>query len=236
VIAIECNKSPFALTLEEDVVVHAKAVVVATGARYRKLDVPHFSKYEMEGINYSATAIEARLCSGEEVIVVGGGNSAGQAAVFLAAHAKHVHIFIRASGLASTMSEYLVDRIASSRSITLHTYTEITALKGEHRLEGVEWRNTITGAQESRPIRNVFVMIGADPCTEWLAHCVQLDAHGFVLTGSALQQGMNPYATSVPGIFAVGDVRSGSVKRVASGVGEGSVVVAAVHGYLKDLL
>jgi thioredoxin reductase (NADPH) len=233
-VSIDCSQKPFALTIEGGLTVHSHTVVIATGARYRKLSVPHFDKYEMEGINYSATALEARICADEEIIVVGGANSAGQAAIFLSGFAKHVHILIRGAELASTMSDYLVERIALSRHITLHPHTEIVALKGEKRLEGVTWKNSLTGVQEETDIRNVFVMIGADPCTEWLADCVELDPHGFVLTGAAVRDGMNPYATSVPGIFAVGDVRSGSVKRVASGVGEGSVVVAAVHSYLKD--
>jgi thioredoxin reductase (NADPH) len=236
VVSVRCERAPFALTLEGEVVVRARAVVIATGARYRKLRVPNLDKFEMEGIHYSATALEARVCTEEDVIVVGGGNSAGQAAVFLTSYAKHVHILIRAGELASTMSEYLVQRIDSSRHITLHPYTEIVELRGRERLESVLWKNRKTGEQQELAIRNVFVMIGADPCTEWLKDCVRLDSNGFVLTGASVREGINSYATSVPGVFAVGDVRSGSVKRVASGVGEGSVVVAAVHAYFKDAL
>lgn len=216
--------------------VQARSVVVATGARYRRLQVPDYDRYEMDGIRYSATAIEARLCSDEEVIVVGGGNSAGQAAIYLSASAKHVHLLIRRSDLSSTMSDYLVSRISLSRHITLHPNTEIIALSGKPRLDQVTWINLQTGETTVKQISNVFVMIGADPCTEWLSHCVRLDAKGFVLTGrsaGALESSM--YETSTPGVFAVGDVRSSSVKRVASAVGDGSVVVAAIHAYLRDL-
>jgi len=233
---LDCSSIPFTLTLDETHVVRARAVVVATGARYRKLDVNNYARFEMEGLHYSATAIEARLCSEEEVIVVGGGNSAGQAAVYLSGYARHVHMLIRGAELASTMSDYLVHRIASSRKISLHVRSEITALHGEERLEQVTWINRDTGDETTAKIANVFVMIGADPCTDWLSDCVALDEKGFVHTG--LQDhtgGSGLYRTSKPGIFAVGDVRSGSVKRVASGVGEGSVVVADLHNYLKDL-
>ena len=233
---LDCSSRPFALTLDETHVVKARAVVVATGARYRKLDVSNYGRFEMEGLHHSATAIEARLCSEEEVIVVGGGNSAGQAAVYLSGYARQVHILIRGAELASTMSEYLVHRIASSRKISLHVRSEITALHGKERLEQVTWINRDTGEETTAKIANVFVMIGADPCTEWMDDCVALDEKGFVRTGYQDDLGSaGLYRTSKPGIFAVGDVRSGSVKRVASGVGEGSVVVADLHNYLKDV-
>ena len=237
VTGLDCGATPYRLQLENGHAIPARAVIVATGARYRKLDVPDLERFEGSGIHYAATGMEAQLCTGEEVVVVGGGNSAGQAAVFLSRHVEHVHIMVRAPGLAATMSDYLVQRIASSPRITLHTRTEITALAGEDYLRHVTWTDRSTGAAETRRIGNVFVMIGADPNSEWLGGCLDLDAKGFVLTGRAPdgQALASPFATTLPGIYAVGDVRSGSVKRVASGVGEGSVVVQAVHGYLNPV-
>lgn len=234
--ALDCDVTPFRLTLDDGQGVTARAVVVATGARYRKLDLANYSRFEGQGIHYAATAMEAQLCANEEVIVVGGGNSAGQAAVFLSRSARHVHMLVRAPGLAATMSDYLVQRIASARSITLHADTEIAALEGEAVLERVTWRNRRTGDSETRAIANVFVMIGADPNTDWLDGCLALDGKGFIRTGTGADGAAlsSPYATAVPGIYAVGDVRAGSVKRVASGVGEGSVVVQALHGFLED--
>ncbi|CAA9340366.1 MAG: Thioredoxin reductase [uncultured Microvirga sp.] len=234
VVGIECATLPYRLRLDDGTTVGASVVVVATGARYRKLDVPNYERFEGQGIHYAATAIEAQLCGGEEVIVVGGGNSAGQAAVFLSRSVAHVHVLVRASGLAATMSDYLVQRIEQSPKITLHTHTEISALDGDALLREVTWTNRRSGLVERRAIGNVFVMIGAEPNTEWLGGCLELDPRGFVVTGrdGDGQALASPYATTMPGIFAVGDVRSGSVKRVASGVGEGSVVVAAIHQYL----
>jgi thioredoxin reductase (NADPH) len=237
VIDTNCKSEVFSVTLEGGARIKSRTIVIASGARYRRLSIPNYERFEMDGIHYSATAIEARLCADQEVVVVGGGNSAGQAAVYLSGYAKHVHIIIRGDELAKTMSEYLVQRIDGSRHITLHTNTEITELGGSQHLKEVTWRNTITGKQKTHGIENVFVMIGADPCTQWLGECVELDAKGFVRTGhSTPSGGEGPYRTSMPGIFAVGDARSGSVKRVASGVGEGSVVVADIHAYLKDLV
>jgi thioredoxin reductase (NADPH) len=179
--------------------------------------------------------MEAQLCAGEEVVVVGGGNSAGQAAVFLSRTVAHVHILVRAGGLAATMSDYLVQRILSSPRITLHAHTEITALGGDTLLREVTWADRATGRSETRRIGNVFVMIGAEPNTDWLNGCLALDAKGFVKTGPDADRSTpaSAYETSRLGIYAVGDVRSGSVKRVASSVGEGSVVVAAIHGFLN---
>jgi len=237
VVGLDCAARPYRLRLEDGQAVSACAVVVATGARYRKLDVENYAKYEGQGIHYAATAMEAQLCGGEEVIVVGGGNSAGQAAVFLSRMTAHVHILVRADGLAATMSDYLVQRIQQSHTITLHARTEIIALDGDDRLRAVTWTDRDTGESEKRTIGNVFLMIGAEPNTEWLDGCLTLDAKGFVQTGSD-PDGLalaSPYATTTPGIFAVGDVRSGSVKRVASGVGEGSVVVQAVHQFLNPV-
>ncbi len=233
---IEGDGSPFRLRLEDDRCVQARTVVIATGARYRKLRVPDYERFEGQGIHYAATAMEAQLCGPEEVVVVGAGNSAGQAAVFLARTSRHVHILCRKGGLAETMSDYLVQRIGSSPRITLHPWTEITALSGDECLREVTWSNRETGESETRPVANIFVMIGAEPNTDWLNGCVELDAKGFVRTGHAEDAIRSPYATSRDGIFAVGDVRSGSVKRVASGVGEGSVVVQAIHRYLHPNL
>lgn len=231
---LDCSKHPYRVHLD-DRSVQARAVVVATGARYRKLDVENYKQFEGQGIHYACTAMEANLCHGEEVIVVGGGNSAGQAAVFLSRTVKHVHILVRANGLAATMSDYLIQRIDSSPRITLHSRTEIVGLGGDHVLQSVTWQHRETKASATHPIRNVFVMIGAEPNTDWLDGCLALDSKGFVLTGQDTDGRAlaSPYATSKPGVFAVGDVRAGSVKRVASGVGEGSVVVAAIHQYLN---
>jgi thioredoxin reductase (NADPH) len=234
VVALDCERRPFRLTLEDDQVVAASAIVIATGARYRKLELPDYERFEGQGIHYAATAMESRLCQGEEVIVVGGGNSAGQAAVFLSREVGHVHILVRATGLAATMSDYLVRRIESSPRITLHVETEITALRGDRYLSEVAWTDRRSGVESTHRIANIFVMIGAEPNTEWLQGCIDLDDRGFVVTGLP-QEGRpasSSYATSRDGIFAVGDVRSGSVKRVASGVGEGSVVVQSIHQFL----
>ncbi|WP_299414765.1 cyclic nucleotide-binding domain-containing thioredoxin-disulfide reductase [uncultured Sulfitobacter sp.] len=213
----------------------ARAVILACGATYRRLDhIDGYAIYEGQGIHYAATALEARFCSGTEAVVIGGGNSAGQAAVFLSRHASKVHVLVRADGLADSMSDYLVSRIEQSGNIELHTRSELTALHGDRLLEGVTWTNRDTGAGTRCNAPNVFVMIGAVPNTAWMGDCVALDTRGFVKTGADLEQAENMFSTSTPGIFAVGDVRSGSVKRVASGVGEGSVCVSAVHGYLAN--
>jgi thioredoxin reductase (NADPH) len=232
---LDCATSPYVLEMEGGGRLRARAIVVATGARYRKLDVAGYERFEGSGIHYAATAVEAKLCVREEVIVVGGGNSAGQAAVFLSGHAAHVHLLVRGEGLAATMSDYLIQRISNSAHITLRPFTEITALSGEATLREVTWRHRRTGETETRPISNVFVMIGAEPNTDWLRGCVDLDPRGFVRTGADAEGRAlaSPFATSIPGIWAVGDVRSGSVKRVASGVGEGSVVVQAIHAWLS---
>ena len=235
--AIDCAASPYCVQLEDGQRIGTRSIVIATGARYRTLDVENYDKFEGQGIHYAATWMEGNLCTNEEVVVVGGGNSAGQAAVFLSQHARHVHMLLRSEGLAATMSDYLIQRIDASPKITLHTQTEITVLKGERLLEEVSWTNRQTGESVTRKIGNVFVMIGAVPNTDWLDGCVALDRGGFVVTGRD-SEGMalpSPYATERPGIFAVGDVRSGSTKRVASGVGEGSVVVSSVHAYLADI-
>jgi thioredoxin reductase (NADPH) len=222
------------LTLAGGISFCSRSVVIASGAQYRRLSLPNYSQYENRGIYYAATAMESLLCRDNEVIVVGGGNSAGQAAIFLSGIAKHVHHIIRGPSLAATMSQYLISRIESSSHITLHTETEIEALEGESGLRNVTWTNRSTGESTSRPIGSVFVMIGAEPNSGWLFGNVRLDKKGFILTGGADGFEPTPYATSVPGMFAVGDVRAASVKRVASAVGEGSVVISDVHRYLAD--
>jgi len=228
-------------------VVQARTIVIATGARYRKLDVPALSRFEGAGIFYSATHLEAQSCKEEEIAVVGGGNSAGQAAVFLSGIASRVHVVVRGRSLADSMSRYLIQRIESSRNVELRTRTRIESLEGEDRLERVGWRHLETGAPETRPIRNLFVMTGADPNTTWLKGCVVLDEKNFVKTGADLETdelaearwplSRRPHLmeTSIPGVFAVGDVRSASVKRVASAVGEGSICVQLIHRALQEL-
>ena len=233
-VAIDCAERPYRVELEDGIRIGSRAVVIATGARYRMLDVPGYADFEGRGIHYAATWLEGNLCKNEEVVVVGGGNSAGQAAVFLSQHAKMVHILVRGGGLAATMSEYLIHRIEASPAITLHAHSEITGLHGGDALQEVEWTHRLSRETTRRPVANLFVMIGAVPNTDWLNGCVPLDRGGFVITGRD-EAGMalaSPYATQRPGIFAVGDARSGSTKRVASGVGEGSVVVSAIHAFL----
>ncbi len=212
--------------------VRSRAVVIATGAAYRKLSLENYERFEGQGIQYAATPMEASMCRDQEVAVVGGGNSAGQAAVFLAGVAKHVHLVIRRGSLASTMSSYLIGRIETSSRITVHPYTEIDRLEGDASLRCVTFANRRTGESATRPIENLFVMIGAEPNTGWLFGTIALDRRGFIVTGLEDALESSRYATNIPGIFAVGDVRSGSVKRVASAVGEGSIVVADIHRYL----
>ncbi len=227
----------FRITLDENKHIKARSVVLACGATYRRLKLENYEDYEGQGIHYAASPLEAQLCTNEDVVVVGGGNSAGQAAVFLSGFAKHVHVLVRSDGLAASMSDYLVQRIEQSSRITLHTHTEITELKGDRLLRQVVWKNSKTGETETKDIGNVFVMIGAVPNTDWMQDCVALDDKGFVVTGMPHERGQSPqpFDTSVAGIFAVGDVRSGSVKRVASGVGEGSVAISSVHRFLNQV-
>jgi len=212
----------------------ARAVVIASGAQYRRLSLPNYSRFENRGIYYAATAMESLLCQEKEVIVVGGGNSAGQAAMFLSGIARHVHQIVRGHSLSATMSQYLISRIECSSRITVHTDSEIESLEGDSSLQSVTWINHETGLRTSRPICTVFVMIGAEPNSGWLFGNVRLNKKGFVLTGDPDGFESSPYATNVPGIFAVGDIRANSVKRVASAVGEGSVVIFDVHRYLAD--
>ena len=242
---LACERRPYAIQLDNGRV-PARTVVIATGAKYRRLPLENLSRFEGVGVYYGATFMEAQLCGEEEVIVVGGGNSAGQAAVFLSQTAKHVHVLVRANGLAETMSRYLIRRIEDTPNITLHPRTEIEALEGQDHLECVRWRNNQTGQIEVKPIRHVFLMTGAAPNTQWLDNCVALDDKGFIKTGPALSQEELRAArwplpriphlleTTLPGVFAVGDVRSGNVKRVASAVGEGSIAVSFVHQVLHE--
>jgi thioredoxin reductase (NADPH) len=222
------------LTLAGGIPVCARAVVVATGAQYRKLTVKNYEHYENCGLFYAATPMESILCRDKNVVVVGGGNSAGQASMFLSGIAKHVYHVVRGPSLAATMSQYLVSRIESSSRISLCTNCEIVALEGEPTLQSVTWVNRVTGERKQTSSGDVFVMIGAEPNTGWLYGTVRLDKKGFILTGGADGFESTPYATSAPGIYAVGDVRANSVKRVASAVGEGSVVISDVHRYLAS--
>jgi len=220
------------LILAGGLTVCARSIVIASGARYRRLNVKDHEDFENRGFYYAATAMESPLCRDREIIVVGGGNSAGQASVFLSGVAKHVHHIIRGASLESSMSQYLIARIENSSHITLYTDTEIDEPEGVKVLEFVRWTNRKTGESVKRPISSVFVMIGAEPNSSWVDRAVELDDKGFVLTGGQSGFEATSYATSVPGIYAVGDVRAESVKRVASAVGEGSVVISDIHRYL----
>jgi len=223
---------PFALELSDDRAIRARSIVVASGARYRRPACANLREMEGHGVWYWASPIEARLASGQEVALVGGGNSAGQAAVFLSAHASKVWMLVRGEGLAVSMSRYLIDRIAATPNIEVLTRTQIVGLEGTPGtgVESVTWRNGATAREETRAIRNVFLFLGADPATAWLEGCdVELDAHGFVKTGVDPRA---PLATTVPGVFAIGDVRSGSVKRVGGAIGEGANVVAQIHSWM----
>jgi thioredoxin reductase (NADPH) len=242
--AIRCDNRPFQVECDGDGPVRGQAVVIACGAEYRRLQVAALAQFEGVGVYYGATPMEAQLCKGEDVIVVGGGNSAGQAAMFLSTIAKHVYMLVRASGLADSMSQYLIRRIEECPDITLLLRTEVVGLQGAGNLESVTWRNRDIGEAKVHPIRHIFSMTGANPNTAWLQGCVALDSRGFIKTGADVaaddlasagwRLDRRPYLfeTSVPGVFAVGDIRSGSVKRVASAVGEGSVVVQLVHRVL----
>jgi thioredoxin reductase (NADPH) len=243
---LTCDRKPYAIQIGDGPRVPTRTIVIATGAQYRKLTVDNLTTFEGAGVYYGATFIEAQLCGGQELIVVGGGNSAGQAAVFLAQTAKRVHMFVRSSGLAESMSRYLIRRIEDNPAIELHTNSEIVALEGSDHLERVRWRHNDTGTFETGDISHVFVMTGATPNTHWLHDCVALDAKGFIKTGPDLSADdlaaarwpltRRPHLleTTLPGVFAVGDVRGGNVKRMASAVGEGSIAVAFVHQVLHE--
>jgi thioredoxin reductase (NADPH) len=244
---LDCERAggldPIALHFSDTRTIQSRTVVIATGARYRRPDCDNLKAMEGRGVWYWASPIEARMCAAQEVILVGGGNSAGQGAVFLAAHVSKVWMLVRGAGLADSMSRYLIDRIGATANIELRTRSEIVGLGGSRQsgVESVRWRHRDTGQEETRPIRNVFMFLGADPATDWLKDCgIALDDKGFVKTGSALEPGdvraanggLSPLETSVPGVFAIGDVRAGSVKRVGGAIGEGAAVVAQIHAFL----
>jgi len=243
---LACDRRPYALKLDGEEKIPARTVVIATGAQYRKLQLENLSKFEGAGVYYSATHLESQLCGGEDVVVVGGANSAGQAAVFMAQTARRVYLLVRAESLAQTMSRYLIRRIEESSNIELLTKTEVISLAGDDHLETVEWRNYKTGETETHSITALFSMIGAVPNSGWLEGCVACDDEGFIKTGPDLSAEdldqakwplrRAPYLleTSLPGVFAVGDVRTGNVKRVASAVGEGSIAVSFVHQVLAE--
>lgn len=235
VTALHCDTHPRVVELADNRRITARTVIIASGAEYRRPDVDDLERFEHCGVYYWATPIEARLCRKQPVLLLGGGNSAGQAAVYLASHAEHVHMFIRGSRLADSMSRYLVERIQALANVTLHTRVELRALEGGARLERVHYRGA-GGIEGSMTTHHLFVFIGAQPNTAWLQQCsVARDANGFVLTSADLGDAFVPSLpsqTSVEAVFAIGDVRSGSTKRVASAVGEGAGVVAQIHHYL----
>ena len=244
---LDCDSRPYRLYLSDGQVVRTHTIVIATGVKYRKLDLPLLARFEGAGVFYSATHLEGQRCEGEEIAIVGGGNSAGQAAVFLAGVAARVHMLVRGPGLAQSMSRYLIQRIEHTPNIELRTRSQVEALEGDSGLERVQWRQVDTSAQETRAIRNLFLMTGADPNTTWLEGCMLLDDKKFVKTGTELlpedltsarwPMPRRPYLmeTSIPGVFCVGDARATSVKRVASAVGEGSICIQLVHRALAEL-
>ena len=241
-----CDRKPYAIQIDDGPRVPARTIIIATGAQYRKPALDNLGRFEGAGVYYGATFMERQLCVGEEVVIVGGGNSAGQAAVYLAQTAKRVHMLVRSGGLAENMSRYLIRRIEDNPVISIRTHTELVELEGGHHLERVCWETRSTGAREEHPIRHVFVMAGAAPTTGWLAGCVATDAKGFIRTGpdllpEDLARAQWPLArpphlleTSLPGVFAIGDVRVGSTKRVSAAVGEGSIAVAFIHRVLAE--
>jgi thioredoxin reductase (NADPH) len=241
-----CDNKPYEVVVEKGPPVSTRTIVIATGAEYRKPQCKNLPRFEGAGIYYSATFMEAQLCGGEEVIVVGGGNAAGQAAIFLAQSSKRVHMLVRSNGLEDNMSRYLIRRIEDTPAIVVHSRTEIAKLEGGDHLESVRWQNNQTEQYEEHKIRHVFLMTGAAPNTRWLDGCVVLDDKDFIKTGTDLSPenlsiarwplARPPYLleTSLPGVFAVGDVRSGSVKRVASAVGEGSIAISFIHKVLQE--
>ena len=241
--SLDCSQADgaFGLALDNGDLLRARSVVVASGARYRRPEIENLANFEGRGVWYWASPIEARLCAQQEVVLVGGGNSAGQAAVFLSGHARKVYMIIRGGGLGASMSRYLIDRIEAASNIELMFNSEVSGLAGasDGSLERVRWRSRLAAEESTLDIRNLFLFVGADPATGWLDGCgVTVDRAGFVVTGAQGKSGEERLATaletSVPGVFAVGDVRSGSVKRVGGAIGEGAQVVAALHGYLGD--
>ena len=249
IVKLDCDRRPYKVVLDDGSKLAARAIVIATGAQYNKPGLANLKKFEGQGVYYGATFMEAQLCEGEDVIVVGGGNSAGQAAIYLSQTASKVYMLVRGPGLADTMSRYLIQRIAENPAIELHCNTEITALEGEGKVDRVTWIDKTTGEKSTHEVCHVFIMAGASPRTEWLRGCLALDDKGFIVTGRDLDSstGMFPSSpwpltrspqmleTSLPGVFAVGDVRSGNVKRVASAVGEGAISIHLVHRTLPEL-
>ena len=243
---LNCERHPYELSVDCGQTIRARAVVIASGAQYNKPQIDNLKKFEGQGVYYGATYIEAQLCGNEEVIVIGGGNSAGQAAVYLSQTASKVHMVVRARQLSDTMSRYLIQRIEENPAIELHYGTEIVGLDGDTQLERVTWQDKKTGEISTHDLRYLFIMAGGSPRTEWLKGCVALDGKGFVLTGRDLDPVIQDFhwplprvpfmlETSLPGVFAVGDVRAGNVKRVASAVGEGSIAISLVHRVLAEL-
>jgi thioredoxin reductase (NADPH) len=241
--SLDCSQRDgvFALATECGQSLRAKSIVVASGARYRRPEIENLEKFEGRGVWYWASPIEAKLCVGQDVVLVGGGNSAGQAAVFLSGHARKVYMIIRGGGLGASMSRYLIERIEAAPNIELVFNAEVVAVQGSEdgSLERVRWKSRLAPEQHHFDVRNLFLFVGADPATHWLNGCgVTLDRAGFVVTGAQSEQNhgrpVPPLETSVPGVFAVGDVRAGSVKRVGGAIGEGAQVVAALHGFLGD--
>jgi thioredoxin reductase (NADPH) len=246
VIKLNCERRPYELSVDCGQTIRAKAVIIASGAHYNKPQIENLEKFEGQGVYYGATHIEAQLCGTDEVIVVGGGNSAGQAAVYLSQTAGKVHMLVRSGKLADTMSRYLIQRIEENPAIDLRCGTQIVGLEGDTQLERVTWRNNKTGETSTHNIRHIFIMTGASPRTKWLQGCVALDSKGFILTGRDLDSILPSFnwplprapqmlETSLPGVFAVGDVRAGNVKRVAAAVGEGSIAISLVHRVLAEL-
>jgi thioredoxin reductase (NADPH) len=241
---LHCRRRPYSIDLSNGTSVKAKTMVIATGVQYRKPDSAAFGRFEGVGVYYAATPMEAQLCRGEDIVIVGGANSAGQAAVFLAAHARSVQVLVRSAGLSATMSRYLINRIEGTPNVTVRAYQQVVGGEGGDHLEVVQVRDARLGETRTLAMRHVFMMTGADPNTVWLQGCVALDEKGFVKTGSDLRPpdlaawplARAPYAleTSAPGVFAVGDVRAGSMKRVASAVGEGSACIQLVHRVLPE--
>jgi thioredoxin reductase (NADPH) len=248
VVRLDCKKPLYEIGLDDGSVLRARAIVISTGAQYNKPAISSLSQFEGQGVYYGATHLEAQLCENDNVVVVGGGNSAGQAAVFLSQTARKVHMLVRSRGLAESMSRYLIQRIAENPAIDMHYNTEISGLEGNHQLERVTWTDKATGESSTHDIRHVFIMTGASPRTEWLKECLAMDSKGFILTGRDLELPGEIVAplpwplaraplmleSSLPRVFAVGDVRSGSVKRVASAVSEGAIAVSLVHRALAE--
>lgn len=243
---LDCNRKPYRVVLDDGTTLLTRSIVISSGAQYNKPKIANLAKFEGQGVYYGATFMESQLCDGEDLIVVGGGNSAGQAAVYLSQSARKVYMLVRAGELSSTMSRYLIQRIEENPNIELHYRSEIVGMDGDSHLESVTWKDNATGGTSSHPIRHVFMMTGASPRTDWLAGCLALDGKGFILTGrdfsdAAAQKLEWPLArppfmleTSLPGVFAVGDVRAGNVKRVASAVGEGAISIHMVHQVLAE--